>query len=130
MPHRHDHPTPHGGEAATGPSQEASVLVDVGEGVGAAVVRTPAALAGAEIEIRPVGGSWAGVHTAVRERRVPAGTQFAAVFGSLPEGRYELRVKGRPGERPPLVIDVAGASVLDVAWPGMPAGLVVAHVHR
>src|SRR6202012_161009 len=55
-------------EQAPGPS-EGAVFVEVGEGVGAAVIRTGPDLDGAELEIRPASGEWRGVHTAVRERR-------------------------------------------------------------
>ena len=45
---------------ATGP---AAVMADVGGDVGAAVVYTPAALLGRELEIRLVGRPWDGTHT-------------------------------------------------------------------
>jgi len=125
--HGHGHPAGDAPEVLPGPSPVASVVLDIGEGVGAAVVRTPASLAGAEIEIRPAGEPWCGVHTAVRERQVPPGSQFAAVFGSLPEGRYELRVRGSEDERPVMGLDVAGASVADVGWPAAGECRVGAH---
>jgi hypothetical protein len=76
------------------------VVLDIGPHAGALVVYAPPALAGAEIEIRPGDGEWRGAHTAVRERRLGAGSVYAGVFGSLPAGPYELRVKdagGHPG---------------------------------
>jgi hypothetical protein len=91
-------PDPH---ERSGPSTGASVLLDIGEGAGALVVYTPAALLGREIEIRPHGGAWAGVHTAVRARHIGERVLHAGVFGSLPVGHYDLRVRSAsPGPGP------------------------------
>jgi hypothetical protein len=95
----------------------AAVVLDIGPGFGALLIRTPASLEGHEIEIRPAGREWRGVHTAVRARLLPAGTEFAALFGSLPEGGYELRVRGGESERPALSAAVSAASVTDASWP-------------
>lgn len=80
----------------TGPSTGASVLLDIGEDNGALVVYGPARLAGEEIEIRPHGGVWSGVHTAVRARHVGDRVLHAGVFGSLPAGLYDLRLRPAP----------------------------------
>jgi hypothetical protein len=85
----------------SGPSTGASVLVDIGEGAGALVVYTSETLLGREIEIRPHGGSWAGVHTAVRARHMGERVLHAGVFGTLPVGHYDLRVRSTsPGHGP------------------------------
>ena len=84
-------------EQPQGPS-EGAVFVDVGEGVGAAIIYTQRGLVGAELEIRPASEEWRGLHTAVRERRLGHAAQFAAVFGSLAEGDWELRVRGSTDE--------------------------------
>jgi hypothetical protein len=65
------------------------VLVEVGDGKGALVLMLDGSFAGREIEISPV-GSARRVHTGVLPRRTPAGPVLAAVFGSLPEGRYDV----------------------------------------
>jgi hypothetical protein len=81
------------------------------------VVHTPAALDGMEIEIRPEEGPWTGWHTGVRRRELPAGPCFAAVFGSLPAGRYELRVRG--SDTGAVVrLAVAGGCITEDRWPG------------
>jgi hypothetical protein len=103
-------------EPPPGPS-EGAVFVDVGDGVGAAVIFTEPDLRDAELEIRPALGEWRGLHTAVRERRLGDGVQHAAVFGSLPEGTWELRVRGNPDGRPVLAIRVPAGSVVEAAWP-------------
>lgn len=98
------------GEALPPPSGPGSVVLDIGGQVGAAVVMTTAALAGAEIEIRRAGAAWAGDHVAVLERRLAAGPVWAAVFPSLTEGTWEVRVRHR---RTGLIaaFDVAGGRV-------------------
>src|SRR5260221_11471184 len=88
MTHHHD------SEGTLGPSAPASVMTDIGGDRGAAVLYVPEQLAGWEIEIRPVGASWDGTHTAVRERHVGPSVIWAAFFGSLAAGCYEVRVKG------------------------------------
>ena len=67
-----DHPhgmsagDPHGHERALPPSGHATVVLDIGDGVGALVVHTAAALAGAEIELAQRGETRTFVHTEVR----------------------------------------------------------------
>jgi hypothetical protein len=78
----------------TGPSEEGSVLVDLGGDVGAAIVSTPASLIGSEIEIRRCGAAWDGTHVAVRERHVAGGLVYAALFSGLGQGLYEVRLRG------------------------------------
>jgi hypothetical protein len=116
------HSHSHGAAGATlevlpDPSPVAAVVLDIGDGFGAVVIDTPPWLEGREIEIRKVGTEWRGVHTAVRARLIPTGTQFAAVFGSLAEGRYDLRVRAGLDECPVLSLDVTGASVTYSSWP-------------
>jgi hypothetical protein len=78
----------------TGPSERGSVLVDIGDDVGAAIVTTPASFVGSEIEIRRGGAAWDGTHVAVRERHVAGGLVYAALFSGLGQGQYEVRLRG------------------------------------
>jgi hypothetical protein len=71
-------------------------MVEIGERTGALVVYAPARLDGEEIEIRPHGGSWTGQHTAVRARQLGGRVLHAGVFGSVPVGPYELRLRPSP----------------------------------
>lgn len=72
------------------PSGRATVMLDIGDGVGALVVHTPAALAGAEIEIRRLGETRQLTHTEVRERRLAEGSVYAGVFPAIVAGTYNL----------------------------------------
>jgi hypothetical protein len=107
--YHHDHEN-----NALGPSGPASVMTDIGGDRGAAVLYVPEQLAGLEIEIRPVGEPWAGAHTAVRERHVGSSVIWAACFGSLAAGGYEVRVKG-DGARS-LELRVEGGHVVEATW--------------
>jgi hypothetical protein len=110
-PHRHP-----AHEAPPGPS-EGAVVIEVGEGVGAAVIYTGSSLEGSELEIRPASEEWRGVHTAVRQRRFGGTVLYAAVFGSLAQGDWELRVRGSSEAQPVLALAVPEASVVEATWP-------------
>jgi hypothetical protein len=112
--HAHDHAAP---EVAPGPSEAGSVVLDIGAGAGAAVVRTHADMCGLELEIRRAGEDWDGRHMAVRRRDGAGTTQFAAVFGGLAAGRHELRVRDTGPGTAALVVDVEDASVRVADWP-------------
>lgn len=94
-----------------------AVLLDIGGDVGAAVVTVPAALAGAEIEARPVGGHLHHLpHVAVVARPAPDGTVLhSAVFGELTAGTYELY--RRPAGPVRLRVAVVGGAVTEAVWP-------------
>lgn len=111
----HDHPHPHApsGEV-TGPSQ-GPVVLDIGGDIGAAVVHTGPELDGHELEIRRLPSAWDGTHVAVRSRP-GVEPSFAAVFGGLRTGTYELRL--RHGVSGPVhEIRVVGGEVVESTWP-------------
>jgi hypothetical protein len=95
------------------PSGPGTVVLDIGGDIGAAIVHAPACLDGAEIEIRPLGERWAGRHVAVRARQLPAGVVHAAVFESLVQGRYEVRVRGSASDSPIGTFGVDGGRVTE-----------------
>jgi hypothetical protein len=101
-----------------GPSEEGSVVLDIGGDVGAAIVHAPAALAGSEIEIRRGGASWDGTHVAVRARHILNGEMYAALFPALRHGSYEVRLRG-DATGPVASLDVEGGRVVEtrLAWP-------------
>lgn len=116
----HTHTHEHGGHAhveeTTGPSL-GPVVLDIGGDFGAAVVRTPQRLDGTEIEIRRLPSEWDGTHVAVRLRPAPGSPVYAAVFGHLLEGAYELRRRHVPEDPTVHRIDVVGGGVVDTTWP-------------
>jgi hypothetical protein len=101
-------------EHTLGPSSAGSVVLDVGPGVGALVLHTPAELDGQEIEISPVGAPGARrAHSQVRERRTAGGASFAAVYPGLASGDYTI---WRDAATPAGVITVESGSVTSYRW--------------
>ncbi len=80
------------------------------------MIYTGSALSGSELEIRPLGHPWEGVHTGVRQRDLSDDVCFAAVFGSIAAGSYQLRVKGTDTE-PIMAIEIAGGGIAEANWP-------------
>jgi hypothetical protein len=114
-------------ETVAGPSGQGTVVLDLGAGVGALVLHTPAGLDGREIEISrdgdpgasgPTAAGRPGVprtHSRVRPRHVAAGTRYAAVYPGLPEGRYTIWA----GPRDPAgSVVIEGGRVTTWNWPG------------
>lgn len=93
-----------------------SVVLDIGEDVGAAVVTADPSLEGREAEIRAAGAAWEGRHVAFHVRETADGLINAAVFPQLVQGRWEIRV--RSVERSVIVpVVVVGGQVTRVALP-------------
>ena len=91
------------------PSGEGTVVLDIGVDVGALVVHTSDAMAGVEIEIARSGDQRPFVHSEVRERLLPEGAVYAAVFVSVPAGEYVLLGTG-------ATFVVASGEVTEVWW--------------
>jgi hypothetical protein len=113
----HGHSHSHGPEKPPGPSDAGSVVLDIGPGIGAAVILTPVEMNDLEIEYRAAGDRWNEKHMAVRERRGGGELQYAAIFGPLPAGEYEFRVRGSRHSEAELRVTVVEASVTSAAWP-------------
>jgi hypothetical protein len=77
-------------ETAPPPSWQGSVILDIGNGVGALVLRTSRQWLDHEIDLTPDDPSLPHTHSAVRERRSPQGPSYAAVYPQLREGGYTL----------------------------------------
>lgn len=101
--------------AQSGPT--GSIVLDIGEDVGALVVHVDAALLGHEIEVSPLGRDAARVHADVLERRVGAGPAYAVVIAELGAGRYTL---WRDATSAWGVVDIVGGAVTEVDWRGPP----------
>jgi len=102
-----------------GTSEMGSVVLDIGGDLGAAIVHTPAALDGFEIEIRRREDSWDGTHVAVRPRRTPDDVVYAALFPELTQGDYEVRVRGGVADGPSAIFAIEGGRVsrTHLTWP-------------
>ncbi len=110
------HGTPAASEPAAGPSYSGTVVLELGPGAGALVLRTPAALDGREIEISRAGTAAPRTHAAVRPRHVAGGTQYAAVYPDLRPGSYVVWTEG---STPAATVIVTAGSVVVADWPGM-----------
>lgn len=94
-------------EPAAGPSYSGTVVLELGPTAGALVLRVPAALAGAEIDITSAGNVDFRTHALVRPRHLAGRTVQAAVYPDLPPGDYVIwPTQGVPG---PSVTITAGA---------------------
>jgi hypothetical protein len=102
-------------EYAPGPSSAGSVVLDVGPGIGALVLHTPAALDGLEIEISQRGVPAARrTHSQVRERRTAGRVRYAAVYPGLSAGDYTIWADATT---PAGEVSIAGGSVTSYQWP-------------
>lgn len=102
-----------GAEARLAPSTVGSVVLDVGGDVGALVVPAPAERCGEEIDLVPLADGVPATHTEVRERLLPEGSVYAAVFPGVQAGLYCLRTAD--GLEAP--VGVAGGRVTTAPWP-------------
>lgn len=100
-------------ESQLGPSNDGSVLLDIGGDIGALILHTPADLAGAEIEISPATDEAHRSHVAVRERRGHGPTRYAAIYPGLHAGAYTL---WGPDGQPATQVTITGGQVTEVTW--------------
>jgi hypothetical protein len=108
----HPHPT----EPAAGPSYSGTVVLELGPGAGALVLRAPAELDGAEIDVSSdTGNGIFRTHSMVRPRYVANGTIYAAVYPELPPGSYTVwTTDGEPGP----AVTITGGSVTTASLAG------------
>jgi len=108
-------------ESVAGPSGPGTVVLELGPGIGALVLYTPAELDGREIEISldPVPGAPAApaagrTHSQVRPRHMASATKYAAVYPDLAEGSYTIWADpARPAGR----VVIAGGRITNWNWP-------------
>ncbi len=102
-------------EPAAGPSGPGTVVMELGAGVGALVLYTPADLDGTEIEISRDDDSDAGrTHSRVRQRHMATVTKYAAVYPGLPAGRYTI---WRDEHTSAAAATITGGQVTNCRWP-------------
>lgn len=104
---------------------QGSVLLDIGDDVGALVVTMPAEMEGVEVEIRPAHGHHAHthdhghthhLHVAVVNRPTLAGEVPSLVFPEVEEGSYGLYLKETDDLT--LIVNIVGGEVTSAEWPG------------
>ena len=112
--HGHGHGHVHAENPFAG---QGSVLLDIGDDIGALVVSMPASMVGVEIDVRPAGADLDGhfPHVAVVARPVGDELLPSLVYGDLAEGSYELYEKGGGPVR--LTVAVRGGAVTEAEWP-------------
>jgi hypothetical protein len=104
-------------ETRSGPTGPGSVVLDIGGGVGALIIITPARMAGEEIHISPLDDPEARTHALVRERRLGPASCHAAVYPALAAGDYTIwRHAGNPAGT--VRIDAGAAASYRWAEPG------------
>lgn len=92
-----------------------SVVLDIGEDIGPAIVTAPPSLEGHELEIRALNRDWCGDHSVFRMRKSDQGSINAAVFPQLVQGDWEIRL--RSSEKGPVVsVRVVGGRVSTIAF--------------
>jgi hypothetical protein len=104
------------------PSREGSVVLDIGDGIGALLLRTSPELVGVEPELTRLDGEGGHVHTEVRERRVGGDVSYAALYPALAAGHYRVDDTGQ-------VLEVVGGAVTDAEWAGHTDPTAPAHEH-
>jgi len=103
-------------EPAAGPSGPGTVIMELGAGIGALILYTPADLDGAEIEIsRDDDPGARRTHSQVRQRHMAAVTRYAAVYPGLEAGPYTI---WRDEHSPAAVVTITGGQVSNCRWPG------------
>jgi hypothetical protein len=90
-----------------------TVVLDIGQDIGALVLYTDAELRGREIEVSRRGSAAPRVHVEVLERRINGRPVFAAVFPGLRAGDYDIWQNARTSTG---AVTVAGGAVATVDW--------------
>lgn len=109
--HSHSHATgAHDYAARRHPEQ---VVLDIGETIGALIVRTGEGMHGVEIEISPSEDDTRRTHKQVLERDIGGRPAFTAVFDKLGHGDYTLWVDDTARERG---VAVSGGAITELDW--------------
>lgn len=103
------------GESTPPPSHDGSVVLDIGDGIGALVIYVEPGRDGQEIEVSPCAGG-PRAHGAVRRRDLSAGPVYAALLPALPAGSYDVFDPQRPGQPPVATVTVPSARVAELHW--------------
>jgi len=96
-----------------------TVVLDIGQDIGALVLYTDAELRGREIEVSRQEGVAKRVHVEVLERRINGQPVFAAVFPGLRAGNYDI---WENAPDPSDTVKIIGGEVATVDWRQNPPG--------
>jgi hypothetical protein len=99
-------------EAHSGRVHPETVVLDIGQEVGALIIYIKAELRGREIEVSPR-GSATRVHAELLERRINGRPVFAAVFPGLRAGDYDI---WENFPKPSGTVTIVGGEVATVDW--------------
>jgi hypothetical protein len=89
-----------------------TVVLDIGQDIGALIIYAEAELHGQEIEVSPQ-GSATRVHVEVLERRINGRPVFAAVFPGLRAGNYDI---WQNAHNPTGTVTIVGGEITTVDW--------------
>ena len=89
-----------------------TVVLDIGQDIGALIIYADAGLRGREIEVSPQGCATR-VHVEVLERRIDGQAVFAAVFPGLRAGDYDI---WENSASPSGTVNIVGGEVATVDW--------------
>lgn len=90
-----------------------SVVLNIGQDIGALIIYTEAELRGREIEVSPRGDARTRTHVEVLERRINGRPVFAALFPQLRAGEYDIWDKT---SKQPHPVTILGGEVATVDW--------------
>ncbi len=122
--HGHGHPEAQHPEGQRHEAGQGPVMIDVGSGAGALVLRTAADLVGAEIDITPVQDDSVRRHVAVHTRPVPGHPAVhCAVYAGLDAGRSRL---WWPPGTVAGAVEVHADGVTETDWDDLVAGRAIA----
>jgi hypothetical protein len=91
------------------------VVLEIGDDVGALILRTDPEMHGKEIEISPAEDDGLRSHKEVLERSLDGYPAFTAVFDGLRGGAYTLWA---PGRDPVRGVTVSGGEITQLDWRG------------
>jgi hypothetical protein len=109
----HSHSNGTGAHDYAARSHPEQVVLDIGDTVGALIVRTNGGMHGVEIEISPSEDDARRTHKQVLEREIGGRAAFTAVFDKLAQGSYTLWVDGTARER---AVAVSGGEITQLDW--------------
>lgn len=90
-----------------------SVVLDIGEDIGALILYTPAAYAGREIDMSPARDDGRRIHTRVLARHLGGRKFYAAVYPTLRAGTWRIWTNDPDL---PARVAIAGGAVTELDW--------------